>query len=270
MIAVSIEEMDAKETNSASEFTNVPQPIRERPINEKKIELNTTTSIKEQYDKYTICRSFQPGVYQKHINLRLISAKSTNGLIILRPYNKRSLSSLNTPSTMSSLLNRLSKEGNGGVISIPTGDAPAFLQRNIPSSTVLDNGEIITSKVNVQKGPGRPFGSCKVNESKGKGKQSKQSKHSKQSDSLQESSSKTLKKSKSESKRVFKDISDGHAKTKKQKKPKISFDDESSDEFELTPLEPDYELRPDSSTPALVNVFDINSLIQFKNSWIVF
>ena len=168
---------------------------------------------------------------------------------MVRPHETKSSSISNTPIFISQVLVKIAANGNNGVVTPPSGHAPPFLVRTLPSEEDLEKGTILTPEVQIRRGPGRPYGSLTVKKNK----------------------------------RSHKDLSSGHSNTKdtksksthhKKKKARIIEETTSSEnEFEIPEVpelaelaelaEPDYELK--GTDAPLVNVFDINSLIQSKS-----
>lgn len=235
VIAVSIEQTEEKPSATVIEEHVSESEIIDPSPQKKKKGVILSTDLEHRYAQYNVCRSFPSAAYPKHVNLELIKKRATSGLIIVRPHEKKSASVSNTPIFISQVLVRLTEKGNKGQVSAPSGVASPILLRNLPSTEDLEKGTVLTPEVLIRRGPGRPYGSLTVNRNK----------------------------------RSHKDLSSGHSNSKskskkKQRVQKPKVEKSSSDDFDLPTLEePDYELRG-NDLGALVDVFDINSLVRPK------
>lgn len=245
MIAVSVEQ---------TEENVEPEPIQEKeekvPIVNplpavKRRSLKNISDLEKRYAKFNTCRSFTAAVYRKHINLDLISKRATNGLLVFRPYEKKSGSVSNTSSFISQILIRLAERGNKGLGTPPTGPAPPLLIRSLPLEHDLENKTILTPEIQVRRGPGRPYGSLTVKRGK----------------------------------RKYKDLSSGHSTIKKRVSKRVKQKEiiSSDDDFDVSTLDkptfevpkPTFELRNDN-VDDIMDLFNINSLIQSRENSIVF
>ena len=100
------DKMEVEESYSSS------STLLRRKTTTAKRRRNIVSDIESRYGKYNTCRSFPPGVYKKHINLKLIQKRATDGLMVFRPRDSLSITLSNTPSYISQVLSKLREKGN--------------------------------------------------------------------------------------------------------------------------------------------------------------
>ena len=147
------------QTNSLSANNNDSRLLGPPKRRKRHVDVVPDNDIDALYKQYNICRAFQPAVYRKHINSMLILRRATSGVIVMRPHISSVRKDANNPVVVSQMFSNLESHGNQGKVTPFCGSSPLYLQRCIPSQSVLHSGQQITEEVKTRKGPGRPYGS---------------------------------------------------------------------------------------------------------------
>ena len=113
------------------------------------------------FGQYNLCRAFQPGSYQRHININLLERSAKNGIMVHRPRHPIQVDPTSSIIQIKRAFSMLRTKGNKGIIS-NKGDlsnlSTPVLSRSLPSEEDLGTVKIISASIEPKRGPGRPYG----------------------------------------------------------------------------------------------------------------
>ena len=113
------------------------------------------------YARYNLCRAFESGTYQKHINFALIDRQAKSGILVHRPRHPLQVDPTSSIIRMKRVFSTLATKGNKGIIDskgISSDLSSPYLSRCLPSEEDLGTSKIISARIEPKRGPGRPFG----------------------------------------------------------------------------------------------------------------